>query len=83
MRATALLVAGDLDRAAARAREAINVRTDGRASDHLVSAKAYADLACIELASGHLDAAQHALGPFGRRSAVPALSPDRAPGERC
>jgi tetratricopeptide (TPR) repeat protein/transcriptional regulator with XRE-family HTH domain len=61
--ATALLVAGDLDRAAARAREAINVRTDGRASDHLVSAKAYADLACIELASGHLDAAQHALGP--------------------
>jgi tetratricopeptide (TPR) repeat protein/transcriptional regulator with XRE-family HTH domain len=61
--ATALLVAGDLDRAAARAREAINVRTEGHASDDLVSAKAYADLACIELASGHLDAAQHALSP--------------------
>lgn len=61
--ATALLVAGDLDQAATRARKAITVQTDHHAADDLVSAKAYADLACIELAGGHLDAAEDALVP--------------------
>jgi tetratricopeptide (TPR) repeat protein len=61
--ATALLVAGDLDKAAARAREAIASRAGGRAFDDLVAVKAQADLACVELASGRLDAAQEALGP--------------------
>jgi hypothetical protein len=61
--ATALLVAGDLDGAAARAREAITFPADGRAPDDLVSVKAQADLACVELASGRLDAAQDALSP--------------------
>jgi tetratricopeptide (TPR) repeat protein len=61
--ATALLVAGDLDRAAARAREAITSRAGGHALDDLVAAKAQADLACVELANGRLDAAQEALGP--------------------
>ena len=61
--ATALLVAGDLDRAATRAREAITLRTDGHALDELVTAKAQADLACVELASGRLDSAQDTLSP--------------------
>jgi Helix-turn-helix domain len=71
--ATALLVAGDLGEAAARAREAISFHTDGHASDALVIAKAQADLACVELASGRLDAAQDALSPVW----------DVAPGFRC
>jgi hypothetical protein len=63
--ATALLVAGDLDGAAARAREAITFPADGdgHAPDDLVTAKAQADLSCVELASGRLDAALDALSP--------------------
>jgi hypothetical protein len=58
--ATALLVAGDLNGAAVRAREALTLPAD---ADDLVAAKAQADLACIELASGRLDAALDALSP--------------------
>jgi tetratricopeptide (TPR) repeat protein/transcriptional regulator with XRE-family HTH domain len=61
--ATALLGAGDLYSAAARAREAIAFPAGGDAADDLVTAKALADLACVELASGRLDAAQDALDP--------------------
>jgi transcriptional regulator with XRE-family HTH domain len=55
--ATALLVAGDLVGAAARAREATTVP----GGDPAVAAKAHADLACVELAGGNLDAAAEAL----------------------
>jgi transcriptional regulator with XRE-family HTH domain len=61
--ATALLISGDADSAAARAREAITLHAQGSESGGLVSAKARADLACAELAGGRLDAAQDALDP--------------------
>jgi transcriptional regulator with XRE-family HTH domain len=61
--ATALLVTGELDHAASRARAAITFQTASHTPDDLVTAKAQADLACIELASGRLDAAQDALRP--------------------
>jgi hypothetical protein len=59
--ATALLTAGDPDGAAVRAREAIALHAAGRALGDLVGAKAHADLACVELSRGRLDAAQDAL----------------------
>lgn len=58
--ATALLVVGDLGNAAARAREAIAVRT----GDPAVAAKAHAHLACVELVGGRLDAAEESLTLF-------------------
>lgn len=60
--ATALLTAGNPDGAAVRAREAIALHAAGRAFGDLVGAKAQADLACVELSRGRLDAAEDALG---------------------
>lgn len=61
--ATALLTVGDPDGAAVRAREAIALHAAGDAFGDLVGAKAQADLACVELSRGRLDAAGDALGP--------------------
>ena len=61
--ATALLIAGDPAGAAVRAREAIALHAAGHAFGDLVSAKARADLACVELSGGGLDAAEDALNP--------------------
>jgi len=61
--ATALLIAGDPAGAAVRAREAIALHAAGYAFGDLVSAKARADLACVELSGGGLDAAEDALNP--------------------
>jgi hypothetical protein len=61
--ATALLTVGDPDGAAVRAREAIALHAAGQASGNLVGAKAQADLACVELSRGKLDAAGDALDP--------------------
>ncbi len=61
--ATALLIAGDPVGAAVRAREAIGLHAAGHAFSDLVSAKARADLACVELSGGALDAAEDALNP--------------------
>jgi hypothetical protein len=61
--ATALLISGDADGAASRAREAITLHARGGTSGGLVSIKARADLACAELAGGKLDVAQDALSP--------------------
>ena len=64
--ATALLIAGDPAGAAVRAREAIALHAAGHAFSDLVSAKARADLACVELTGGALDAAEDALNPVWR-----------------
>ena len=61
--ATALLIVGDPDGAAVRAREAIALHAAGYAFCDLVGAKAQADLACVELSRGRLDAAGDALSP--------------------
>ena len=60
---TALLIVGDMADAAVRAREAIALHAAGHAFGDLVSAKAQADLACVELSCGRLDAAGEALSP--------------------
>jgi hypothetical protein len=61
--ATALLTVGDPDGAAVRAREAIALHAAGYAFGDTVGAKAQADLACVELSRGRLDAAGDALSP--------------------
>jgi hypothetical protein len=62
--ATALLVVGDSPGAAIQAREAIALHAAGHGLGDLVGAKAQADLACVELTRGRLDAAGDALSPI-------------------